>query len=154
MKRNLSILLAVGALAASFLSVSVEANTTRWTAASGHQYQGITINRTPSGAQTACANLGAHLVTFGDYNEYSDVRGNVASQISGVNFWTGSRLPAYSYDYINVTGEAYYSVSASYSPQISGGNFPDAYYLTVSSNSVGALGWHISTNKYYICEWD
>lgn len=160
MKRILTtLLLAAGALAASFASLSVEANTTRWTAASGHQYQGIEINRTPSGAQTACANLGAHLVTLGDWNEWSDVVGNVASQRPGVIFWTGAKLPAGSYDFINVTGESYYNVPVSYSPAISMGNdpFTVSLYRTISTGGAptfATLGWYESSNRHYICEWD
>jgi len=151
MKRLLPTLLAVGALAASFASLSVEANTTRYTAYTGHQYQGIEINRTPSGAQTACANLGAHLVTFSDYTEWYDVTTNVASQLPGVNFWTGGRLPANTSTYTNVTGETYYNVPTQYNPAIYGGPFTDTFYLTVSS---GNLGWYVSASKYYLCEWD
>lgn len=65
--------LASGALAAIFSSLTVEANTTLYTAASGHKYRGYDINRQPACAQSVCLSAGGHLAVLNDYNEWYDV---------------------------------------------------------------------------------
>ncbi len=155
MKRILpSIILAAGALAASLLTTAVEANTTRITGSNGHKYQGITINRTPTGAQNACVALGAHLAVIDGSAEISDIS-SVAFQIVGADFWMGTSIPANTFDRVNVTGSPYYPAGTAMPVPYGYPPLTTTQYLGVTalSNQI-SFAWYPSSQKYYICEWE
>ena len=153
MKRLLTTLLAVGALAASSLTFSASLPMLH-SAATGNNYIAYTDLKTYSQADSYCNVKQGHLAVINSTSEANDLKAYLHTT-SGT-YWLGETLAGYQGTYVTVTNQAYVF------PQgitETGLPFPGDtslfYYQFITSSSGDILNWTIAGGTaYFVCEFE